>query len=50
MAMALHGARSVASEQVRNGYLNLAHRIEIEDERCAPEATVSFSDAVAVEG
>ena len=47
---ALQGARGLASEQVLNGYLDLRHRVEVRDETGASLATVSFRDAVAVEG
>jgi hypothetical protein len=50
LAEAVKGARSLAAEQVLNGRLNLGHRICIADETGAPLATVSFGDAVRVEG
>lgn len=46
---ALRGARSMACEQVSDGYLNLNHRIEIQDSDRRPVATIRFGDAVRVE-
>ena len=47
---ALFTARSIAAENVHKGKLNLSHRIEIADEDNQVLATVSFADAVKVEG
>jgi hypothetical protein len=47
---ALRGARSLAAEQVLEGRLNLGHSIDVADETGAVVATVTFRDAVAVEG
>jgi hypothetical protein len=47
---ALFNARSIAAENVHKGKLNLSHRIEIADEDNQVLATVSFADAVKVEG
>lgn len=47
---ALFNARSIAAENVHKGKLNLSHRIEITDDDKQVLATVSFADAVTVEG
>jgi hypothetical protein len=47
---ALRGARGLAAEQVLAGRLSLNDRIDVADETGAVIATVSFRDAVAVEG
>ena len=48
-AQALKGARSIACEQVCEGYLKLHHRVEVVDSAGAPVATITFADAVKVE-
>ena len=47
---ATRNARALACEQVLKGHLKLHHRIEVEDEDGAAVATVTFGEAVAVEG
>jgi DNA primase len=47
---ALRGARAIAAAQVLEGHLHLSHRIEVEDESGATIATITFRDAVAVDG
>jgi hypothetical protein len=47
---ALRSARALACEQVEKGYLNLHHRIDVEDDAGRRVTTVSFRDAVAVTG
>jgi hypothetical protein len=49
-AWAVEDARSLVCESVRNGHLNLEHRIEIADETGAPRMTVTFREAFALEG
>jgi hypothetical protein len=46
---ALLNARSIASENVHKGHLDLSHRIEVVDHDGRIVATVSFADAVKVE-
>ena len=47
---AVRAARALACEQVMAGHLHLDHRIDVADEGGALIATVTFGDAVAVEG
>ena len=47
---AVQNVRAIASEQVRSGYLNLGHRIDVEDEAGQALATATFKSAVAVQG
>jgi hypothetical protein len=47
---ALRGARSLAAEQVLLGRLSLNDRIDVSDETGAVIATVTFRDAIAIEG
>ena len=47
---ALRGARSLAAEQVMLGRLNLSHSVEVADETGAVIATVTFRDAIALQG
>ncbi|HEX8666774.1 MAG TPA: hypothetical protein VF727_00190 [Allosphingosinicella sp.] len=47
---ALRNARALASEEVRHGRLNLAHRIDVADESGTIVAQVRFRDAVEIEG
>ena len=47
---ALVGARALICEQVRRGRVSLRHRIEVEDEGGASVATLSFADAVTIDG
>lgn len=47
---ALRGARDLAADQVLRGRLNLAHRIEVADDTGGIIGTVTFRDAVTVEG
>ena len=47
---AVEEARAVISEEVRNGRIDLAHRIEVEDEARRPVLVLPFSAAVEIEG
>jgi hypothetical protein len=47
---ALWNARSIAAENVYKGRLNLGHRIDIADEKQQIVSTVTFGDAVTVDG
>jgi len=47
-AHAVDSARSLASHDVRNGTLDLSHRIEIADQDGKRVATVTFGDAVVI--
>ncbi|HYJ30590.1 MAG TPA: hypothetical protein VEW25_09650 [Allosphingosinicella sp.] len=47
---AIFNARAIAAENVHKGHLDLSHRIEIGDETGAIVDTVTFRDAVSVEG
>ncbi|HEV2866811.1 MAG TPA: hypothetical protein VGX37_09860 [Allosphingosinicella sp.] len=47
---ALRGARELICDQVRNGRLNLRHRIEVEDEDRRPVLTLPFGAALEIEG
>jgi hypothetical protein len=47
---ALRGARSLASEQVLMGRLRLTDRIDVTNETGTVIATVTFRDAVIIEG
>lgn len=49
-ANAIHEIRSIATENVLDGAINLSHRIEIEDENGRVLTSVSFGDAVAIRG
>lgn len=46
---AIRGARSLACEQVSNGYLNVSHRIEVQDVDRRQVATVRFGEAIRIE-
>jgi hypothetical protein len=48
--LAIYSARQIACSQVLEGYLNLRHRIEVEDEASAIVYTVHFADVVRVDG
>ena len=48
-AEALRAARDLICDQVRDGRLNLRHRIEIEDEDRRPVLTLPFRAAVEIE-
>ena len=48
-AEALRGARDLICEQVRNGRINLGHRIEVLDEARRPVLTLTFGAAVEIE-
>ena len=43
---AIDAARDLASAAVRQGRLNLRHRIDVEDERGKVLLTVTFADAI----
>ncbi len=45
---AIKGARDLMSDQVRHGYLELSHWIDVTDEHGEAVITVTFSDAVDV--
>jgi hypothetical protein len=45
LAAALKGARALICEEVKHGRLNLAHRIEVEDETGEQVLVLSFGDA-----
>ena len=47
---AIRGARSIAAEQVLKGRLNRSHWVDIADETGDVLGTVTFGDAIAVEG
>jgi len=47
---AVEEARAVISEEVRNGRIDLTHRIEVEDEARRPVLVLPFSAAVEIEG
>lgn len=47
---ALRSARELICEQVREGRVNLRHRIEIEDEDRRPVVTLPFASAIEIEG
>lgn len=47
---AIEEARAIISEEVRNGRLDLTHRIEVEDEERRPVLMLPFSAAVEIEG
>ena len=47
---AVETARGLAAESVRQGHLNLNHYIEIENEYGHVIATVTFREAVKIEG
>lgn len=46
---AIRGARSLACEQVSNGYLNVNHRIEVHDSLRREVATIRFGEAIRIE-
>ncbi len=50
MARATTAARSLACDDVLHGRLNLRHRIVVADEAGVDLATITFGEAVAVEG
>jgi hypothetical protein len=45
---ALAGARALMCDQLKQGRLNLSHRIEVEDESGAQVLMLPFSDAVEI--
>ena len=47
---ALDSARAMVCESVKQGHLNLEHRIEVTDERGDSVLSVTFRDAFTVEG
>lgn len=47
---AIVSARSLACESIRQGRLNLDHRIEIADESDTRKMTVTFREAFIIEG
>jgi hypothetical protein len=47
---AVEEARAVIAEEVKNGRIDLAHRIEVEDESRRPVLVLPFSAAVEIEG
>lgn len=47
---ALEEARAILAEEVRNGRVDLSHRIEVEDEERRPVLLLPFSAAVEIEG
>lgn len=47
---AIAAARDLACESIRNGHLNLDHRIEITSEHNARLMTVTFREAFTIEG
>ena len=47
---ALEAARDMVCEAVREGHLNLDHRIEITDEDNGPLMTVTFREAFTIQG
>jgi hypothetical protein len=47
---AVDGARAMVCESVKQGHLNLDHRIEVEDEQGAHVLTVTFREAFTIEG
>jgi hypothetical protein len=47
---ALRSARSLVCDSVKNGHLNLDHRIEIEDDSGARRMTLTFREAFTIEG
>lgn len=46
---AITNARELACSEIRDGYLNLKHRIEVADERRKIVLTVYFRDVVDIE-
>lgn len=48
-AAAVAGAREIIADQVREGRLNLRHRIVVEDENCQQVLTVPFRAVVEIE-
>jgi hypothetical protein len=49
-AAALAGARALMCDQVKLGQLNLHHRIEVEDEAGGAVLSLTFAEAVEIEG
>lgn len=47
---ALEGARAMICDQVREGRIALDHRIEVEDEAGARILTLTFREAVEIDG
>jgi hypothetical protein len=47
-ATALAGARALMCDQLKDGRLNLDHRIEVEDEAGKPVLTLLFADAIEI--
>ena len=47
---AIEEARAILSDEVRNGRIDLSHRIEVEDEARRPVLLLPFSAAVEIEG
>jgi len=46
---AVRECRVLAAESVREGHLNLAHRIEVRDSGDRPVVTVTFGEAVEIQ-
>jgi hypothetical protein len=49
-AEAIRAAREIICDQVREGRINLSHRIEVEDEDRRPVLTLPFRSVVEIEG
>jgi hypothetical protein len=47
-ACGIEEARNVAADQVRDGKLDLNHRIDVADEQSVVVHTIRFADAIAV--
>ena len=47
---AVLGARALMAEQIQQGRLNLSHSVEVSDEAGQVLLTISFREAVAIEG
>jgi hypothetical protein len=47
---AIEEARVMVCESVKEGHLNLDHRIEVTEDGGGPVATVTFRDAFTIEG
>ena len=46
---ALHSARELASRDVKEGTLNLLHRIDVDDDQGHHVATMTFADAIVIQ-
>jgi hypothetical protein len=49
-ACGIREARSVAADQVREGKLDLSHRIDVADEQSVVVHTIRFADAIDIVG